>query len=174
MYLPFEGNILVIHPKDPTTDFLKDIYKDIPNSKITIISDPYYKYLSDLIFFDRAIILGHGTPNGLIGINIDPLLPILKKQHDNIYIWCNADKYVKRNNLKGMCTGMMCSEVVEANMYNIKANQFEVDSSNELFAKTIGKYIHLSSEECVSKVTKDYNADSDLIKFNRERIYYFK
>jgi hypothetical protein len=173
MSLSSEKHILVIHPKDPTTDFLKDIYKDIPNSKITVVSDPYYKHYVHPLF-DRAIILGHGTPHGLIGINIDPLLPILKKQSNNIYIWCNADEYVKHNSLKGMCTGMMCSEVSEANIYKINVNQFEVACSNELFAKTIGKYVNLTPEKCVENVKREYFKDSDLIRFNNERIYFFK
>ncbi|MCK9542637.1 MAG: hypothetical protein M0R03_11480 [Novosphingobium sp.] len=165
---------LVIHPKDPSTDFLKHIYKDLLNSEVTIISDYYFERDLIKLKFDRAIILGHGTPNGLIGIYINPLLPILKKQLNNIYIWCHADEYVKKHKLTGMCTGMMVSELGEADIEGIKTTREELDHSNNLFAISIGKYINLPSKECLEKAKAEYEShDSELIKFNHLRMQYF-
>ena len=38
----------------------------------------------------------------------------LKKKDNSVFIWCNADQFVNRYNLKGFYTGMFISEVMEA------------------------------------------------------------
>ncbi len=57
---------LVIHPEDPSTEFLREIYA---NLNCTVIRQPVASRsaLRDQIKdADRVIMLGHGTPAGLL------------------------------------------------------------------------------------------------------------
>ena len=112
---------LVIHPKDPTTDFLKPIYQALPDT--TVVEGGVFKdEIIDLILqHDRVIMLGHGTPSGLLAVGRFPgdpppwniidhtMVPYLR-QTENIFIWCNADQFVKHHKLNGLYSGMFISE----------------------------------------------------------------
>ena len=140
---------LVIHPKDPTTDFLKPIYQALPDT--TVVEGGVFKdEIIDLILqHDRVIMLGHGTPSGLLAVGRFPgnpppwniidhtMVPYLR-QTENIFIWCNADQFVKHHNLKGLYSGMFISEVEEAEYCGVKADQNQVDTSNYLFSYLLG------------------------------------
>ena len=101
---------LVIHPDDRSTDFLKPIYKNV-NNLLLVTKQATHKDIITLIkTSDRVIMLGHGAPRGLFGINFDRNFVIdytcvealSKKKDSAMYIWCNADKFVERYNLSGM------------------------------------------------------------------------
>ncbi len=140
---------LVIHPKDPTTDFLKPIYQALPDT--TVVEGGVFKdEIIDLILqHDRVIMLGHGTPSGLLAVGRFPgdpppwniidhtMVPYLRRT-ENIFIWCNADQFVKYHNLKGLYSGMFISEVEEAEYCGVKADQNQVDTSNYLFSYLLG------------------------------------
>lgn len=168
---------LIIHPKDETTDFLKRIYSDI--REYTLITEKCKDKLelNTLIKdHDRIIMLGHGFPSGLWSTPDRSLIITdehaeLLRDKDCIFIWCNADRYVYKHNLKGFYTGMIISEVAEANYCEVDASQQEVDESNFLFADTIGRYI-LNPENMHSLITSEYNSKTNpVIMYNQERIY---
>jgi len=98
---------LVIHPKDPTTEFLSVIYKGRGYTEIRHIMNKN-DLLKQIKSHDRIIMLGHGSPNGLIGyiyffrLN-ESLIKVLQTK-DCVCIWCHADEYVHKNNLKGFYT----------------------------------------------------------------------
>ena len=140
---------LVIHPKDPTTDFLKPIYQALPDT--TVVEGGVFKdEIIDLILqHDRVIMLGHGTPSGLLAVGrfpgnpppwniIDYTMVSYLRRTENIFIWCNADQFVKHHNLKGLYSGMFISEVEEAEYCGVKADQIQVDTSNYLFSYLLG------------------------------------
>src|SRR5664280_3743227 len=91
---------LIIHPEDSTTDFLSQIYSSLANK--TVVKGGISKSeLRKLIeSHDRVLMLGHGSPYGLIntgqfpdaGLFIidDSMALTLKNKRDNVYIWCNA------------------------------------------------------------------------------------
>ena len=56
---------LVIHPTDPSTDFLKLIYKDRGFTEIHEDFDAN-RLTSAIEQHDRILLLGHGYPNGLL------------------------------------------------------------------------------------------------------------
>ena len=98
---------LVIHPKDKTTDFLQEIYLD--KNYDTIISNKISKNNLKILIknHDRIIMMGHGTPSGLIGWGdfcIDREMVYLLKNKECVAIWCNADKFFEYHNLKGLYT----------------------------------------------------------------------
>ncbi|MFW6243268.1 MAG: hypothetical protein ACOC2W_03825, partial [bacterium] len=130
---------LVIHPKDSTTDFLCEIYKD--KDWTVINTNTSKKFLKDQIkTHDRIVMLGHGTENGLLGFNkyvIDSTWVCLLRDKNCICIWCNADEFVKKYKLKGFYTGMIISEYEEAIMCCVPTNLQWIAESNTNFALAI-------------------------------------
>jgi hypothetical protein len=91
---------LIIHPKDPTTQFLSQIYAPVRNKSV-ITGGVTKSELRKLIHkHDRIIMLGHGTPYGLLSVDQFPdigahivdesMVGILKGKTENIFIWCNV------------------------------------------------------------------------------------
>ena len=167
---------LVIHPTDYTTNFLKEIYVD---KDWTVINDnPSNKALKKAIKdHDRIVMLGHGTEHGLIGhkrfIIDSSMVYLLRQKPESVYIWCNADVFVKKYGLKGFYTGMIISEIDEAYLYcvNFKLST-DIDDSNKLFAESIKNAICLDSKEMYAKVKKNYvSLDNNIIHFNTQNIY---
>lgn len=171
---------LVIHPKDSTTDFLSPIYE---GRGWTVISeDVSRKSLEKSIKeHDRIVMLGHGDKDGMFGhgkyvINSSTMWHL--KGKNIVAIWCNADEFVKRHNLKGFYTGMIISEYDEAKMFSLyNATHIEIYESNTLFAKTIAKYI--DNTEIAKNVLNEYvdtldeyeNSSNVIINFNKSRIF---
>lgn len=165
---------LVIHPEDRTTDFLNIIYKD---RDWTVINDriPCDKRLrSEMVQHDRIIMMGHGCPSGLFGGETGLLInkthvDILKQKH-GVYIWCNADVFVRRYELNGFYTGMFISEVMEARMFDIKTTQKEIDYSNNLFVENMKGIMDTST--ILTEIKSKYVGDCPVIQFNNSRLYY--
>lgn len=176
---------LIVHPKDQSTDFLKPIYSPLTNK--TIITGGVTKSeLRELIeTHDRVIMLGHGSPFGLLSILQFPkasnyiidwsVVDLLCQKTDNIYIWCHADKFVKMNRLKGFCSGMFISEVSEAFSWGyFVANTKLIDESNDLFAETVSKYIIEPLDIMYQNVIQEYGVlakTNPIADFNLERLY---
>ena len=114
---------LIIHPDDRSTDFLRPIYQNIPGATIVTKNITAQTLREVIAANDQIIMLGHGSPSGLFNVsNIGQGLFAVGSQHVDIlrdkkciYVWCNADVFVRRNNLPGLYTGMFISEVTEAN-----------------------------------------------------------
>ena len=63
---------LIIHPEDPTTEFLSQIYARLTN-KTVITGDISKSEVPKLIeSHDRVLMLGHGSPYGLLSIDMFP------------------------------------------------------------------------------------------------------
>jgi hypothetical protein len=166
---------LVIHPYDLTTEFLSVIYdcKDW-----TIISeDKSRRELKNLIKeHDRIIMMGHGDSNGLIGhghyvINKENRYYLAKKIC--IFIWCNANEFVRKMRLRGLCTGMIISEYDEALIYGINPIRSEdINESNKLFANVIGRYLEMPNR--LNKIKAEYiSGVNPIIQFNEKNIFEF-
>ncbi len=178
------SNILVIHPADPTTDVLCQIYRDINAMVIRqkISKSKLKKLIKEA---DRIIMLGHGTESGLGSVEyghgypyITPIVDstlvyLLREKKDNIHIWCHADKFVEKYELSGFSTGMFISEMDEAEFYGIRATQEEIEESNDRFAKVVRNYIHKDGETLKKILKEDYVLDSDVARYNHERLYNF-
>lgn len=175
---------LVIHPSDYSTDFLKPIYEGIEN-KTVITQDKTREEIIELIeSHDRVMMMGHGSPSGLFGIGFNRLFVIdnglveyLNKKDNNVFIWCNADRFVNRFGLKGFYTGMFISEVGEAyycGLPNIPQNV--VDESNNQFANWVGELFTSKKplNEVYSNIVDSYGklANKNIVaKYNHERLY---
>jgi hypothetical protein len=177
---------LIVHPRDPSTFFLKAIYAPIPNK--TIITGGINKTeLRKLIeTHDRVIMLGHGSPWGLMSVGqfsyggnyiIDLTMgDLLIVKKDNIYIWCNADQFVKGNQLSGFFSGMFVSEISEGNFYDFwELEQQTIDESNHGFAGIVSRYINEPLDVLYKNVLRDYRVLSEtnpIAQFNLERLYF--
>lgn len=176
---------LVIHPQDPTTDFLKPIYQALPDT--TVVTGGVFKdEIIDLILqHDRVIMLGHGTPSGLLAVGRFPgdpppwsiidysMVPYLRRT-ENIFIWCHANKFVERHNLRGLYSGMFISEVGEAEYCEVEATQNQVDTSNYLFSYLLGSQLLIDPDlrGAYQNVGSQYSilAESNkVIGYNSER-----
>lgn len=172
---------LVIHPDDRSTDFLKEIYSH--KKRWTVINDfeiSEKEFIEALNNHDRIIMMGHGSPWGLLGINIrmakENITQILKNKTNNVYIWCNANEYVRLFGLKGFATGMVISEWVEARYFRMYPEDREIEESNILFSKAMKKIIDLKdTDEMVIKAKKIYKGKNNrIIDYNKYNFHSFK
>lgn len=164
---------LVIHPKDTTTDFLSVIYSDMDCNVINNnISKSKLK--TTILEHDRIIMLGHGDERGLYGYGnyvIDSNFVYLLREKECVSIWCNADVFFKKYNLRGFYTGMIISEMEEAFLYCFYQIRYtEILKSNTLFANSIKLSINESG--FLDKVKEKYiDNNNPIIDFNKQRIY---
>jgi len=165
---------LVIHPEDYTTRFLKLIYKD---KDWTVISERVSKsYLKKQIKeHDRIVMLGHGTPYGLLGHGtfvIDSTYVYLLREKDCFAVWCNCNQFFEKYELKGFYTGMIISEMDEAYWCSVKTKPDELEASNWLFAEALQEAI--DNDNILETARSIYDGDSHLVEFNKNNMYYEK
>jgi hypothetical protein len=173
---------LIIHPKDKTTDFLKSIYNKLKNPTVITEGLNRKSIIKHIENHDRVIMLGHGSPLGLFSIGkfegsyvIDEnIVPYLKNK-ENIFIWCHADQFVNKHNLKGLYSGMFISEVTESIYCGVPSEKSMVDVSNNLFATIVGENINESLKKIYDHtkykygLIKEYNP---VANYNWQRICY--
>lgn len=175
---------LIVHPKDPTTDFLSPIYAPLKDR--TVIKGGISK--SELREFieshDKVIMLGHGSPYGLLsrgqfpdaGLYIvdDSMASELRNKLNSIYIWCNADQFVQNHGLSGLCTGMFISELGEADYWGFEdIGHSLIEQSNNSFASMVLKFIHEPVEILYQNLLRKYGSmakTNPIARFNLERL----
>ena len=174
----------IIHPSDPTTDFLRASYSDhIKQDGWVIVRHTPNKPIVERLLqaCDRVIMMGHGTPSGLIGqygLIISEDHAKWLKNKETVCIWCNADKYVRAHGLQSSAyTGMIISEMGEAYVCGFErksVNQSMIDQSNQEFAKLVKDLVDTNN---VSKKLKSVEAYANLgkknpiIEYNARRVY---
>jgi hypothetical protein len=148
---------LVIHPNDRSTDFLKPIYNELDD--VTLVTGNWTReeIIEGIQTHDQVMMMGHVSPGGLFAMGQFPtnspfasyvignsMVEALSQKTNNIFIWCNADQFVKRNGLKGFYSGMFVSEVGEAFYCGLPAaavKQDVVDESNNTFSQLLGNIL---------------------------------
>jgi len=177
--------ILIIHPKDPTTSFLSQIYASLTNK--TVVKGGITKSeLPELIeSHDRILMFGHGSPWGLLSQGqfpdsgsyiIDESIAIpLKNKTSTIFIWCYAVQFVQRHGLSGLNCGMFVSETMEAEYYGFDYIDGDlIDQSNERFVSALSKYINEPMEVLYQNLLHEYGLlvrTNPIARFNLERLY---
>ena len=176
---------LVIHPEDRSTDFLKPIYEHV--SDATIIHGGVSKtQIKQLITeHDRIMMMGHGSPSGLFscakfgdndysGFIIDHTMVEELSSKECIFIWCNADQFVTKHNLKGLYSGMFISEVGEATYCGLPGTpQSVVDTSNDSFARWMGENVNMALNEIYHNTMDNYEVlamDNPVADYNAQRL----
>ena len=137
--------MLVIHPKDKTTAMLSALYDGLG----ALVVDDYRstKEMGQLLHHvstqERIMLLGHGSDKGLffrVDDSKDEFDKVivghahayhLRKHGGNIVaIWCNADRFARAEGLHGLFSGMIITELCEAEQYRIKTSQDELNREN--------------------------------------------
>lgn len=175
---------LIIHPEDQSTTFLEIVYRDIPDK--TVLTRGSAREVRELIeSHDRVMMMGHGSPKGLFAVGkfwgngpyiIDETtVSLLEKKDQNIYIWCNADRFVNEFGLKGFYTGMFISEVGEAWYCGLPyTTQDMVDESNYGFCEILMEHANESKDEIHEKVKQSYGLiaeENPVAYYNNNRLY---
>lgn len=163
---------LVIHPQDNSTEFLNTIYKD---KGYTVIKFGYSKRLlkEAIKSHDRIIFLGHGSEKGLFDYKMNTIIDsnyvYLLREKLCVCVWCNADVFFLKYGLKGIYTGMIISESMEANVELVYCNDLDILNSNSQFAENMKLLIE---DDNLDNFKLNYSSDSNnVIKYNSQRVY---
>ena len=176
---------LIVHPEDPTTNFLSQIYAPLPNKTVVKGGTTKSELRSMIESNDRILMLGHGSPWGLLSVGQFPdvgfyivdesMVSALKNKSNSIYIWCHADKFVNKYGLSGFCTGMFISENREKNYYGFyNIEEYLIDQSNDQFVSVLSKYINEPLNVLYQKLLREYELiarTNPIARFNIERLY---
>lgn len=177
---------LVIHPKDDSTDFLKGIYKELPNT-IVVDFSLSKKDLKTLInMCHRIIMLGHGSSNGLFdslqkSYLIDSNLAECLKDKECIGIWCYASEFAKKYKIPGFWSGMYISEISEIyyvpevrNAYtciSVSDIQLDIENSNFYLTSILSKHLESNTlDKALEELHKHGNKCSPITEFNLSNI----
>lgn len=180
---------LIIHPTDPSTTFLDIVYKDVPNQTLVTGGISKQEVAKLIEEHDRVMMMGHGSPGGLFAVGqftddsrryasyiIDEsMVPLLREKEHSVFIWCNADQFVQRFDLKGFYSGMFISEVGEAVYCGLPGTQQdEVDESNYGFVNILSEHINEDTVDIYYKVREKYGLiaeENPVALYNHKRLY---
>lgn len=172
--------MLVIHPQDKSTEFLREIYKNVDCEVITDGKCSSGILRRKIKEHDKIVFLGHGTEDGLLRTPIDGSLLIsskfvqLLRDKECVYIWCNADQFVEKYGLSGFTTGMIISEADEAVMCSVTFTAETLLESNLSFPKAIAPNILKDKNTILSEFIKNYPVkNNNIAQFNRCNVFAF-
>ena len=170
--------MIVVHPKDPSTKFLHLIYEDI-GGVLFFDSIGQREQILEAIrnapTDEPILLLGHGSPHGLLGGFIgDEDAYLLRDRPNLVGIWCYASSYAYRHGLKGFFSGMFISEWYEAEGYDVTATPDEIDEMCWNFAGMFGDLLRAGFplEAVAADLMNRNNIISDLTRFNYTRLTY--
>jgi len=174
----------IIHANDPTTQCLSLLYEGKEDVTCHITEASTNSQVTRAIRESQTIMmLGHGNPYGLFSMPD-------KKGHFNrflitdrhveflrgktcIGIWCKANQFAERYHLQGLFSGMIISEVQEAEDEKIPATKEEIDKEIWKFASRLRYCIdHYSLEEIPARMKAMDDVRSELTRFNYGNLYY--
>ena len=177
---------LVIHPLDRSTEFLSPIYAGLDCTVLNEGTHTKKELIEVIASHDRIIMMGHGAPMGLFNTGsfpkmgaylINDSMAEVLREKECIAIWCNADRYMEFNQLKGFYSGMFISEYGEARYCRVpNPTQELVTESNETFAQIMSEHIDLPIFMLSDNVKKFYTTYALVTKnktaeYNSTRLY---
>ena len=169
--------VLIIHPTDFTTDFLKESYSGLECTLINSLTVSKKILKQAIKNHDKIIIMGHGDSKGLFGKNRyiinSELVYLLRDKKETAYIWCHADQFCSKYDLAGFKTGMIISDFEEALMYAVQCTGAQITESNQMFATALKASITGPLSEIVAKIKGMYFSDNNpVIQFNEDNLHY--
>ena len=176
--------MLVIHPSDRTTDFLRTLYEGREDVRL-LTGKETRKELGSILFHlrpgERVRLLGHGTDAGLFRLEEDGeyrlyvghTMAYALRKHPVIGIWCHADLFARKELLHGLFSGMIVSEMPEAQKYGIACTQEELDRENVNLAERLrALFDHdVPFQEIPSRLAEMDTARTQLTRFNYNNFY---
>ena len=182
--------MLVIHPKDHTTAYLSALYKGVDNAVIisgNISRADLNHKLHQTPKSERILLLGHGSDKGLFWRNNDmepgfdgivlghPHTYHLRNHGSNIIaVFCNADKFAQEEHLHGLFTGMIISELSEAEEFGIQTSEEEIECENRKYVERLRSLLEGNVSLCVipQRMLEMDDSHTPLTEFNYHRIYF--
>jgi hypothetical protein len=184
--------VLVIHPYDPSTQFLRVLYENSLAEYVIMNESNSNSEIRNALNsgeYNRIMMLGHGTEWGLLSPNcrgsqnmferdiISPQHVQFLRNIECIGIWCNANIFAERYELSGLFSGMVISELSEAMEFNIAASEDEIMSHRTQWANNLNECISQNWENISEVPDAMMNHLSEnhtyLEEFNYESIFYF-
>ncbi len=174
---------MFLHPKDASTCFLSPLHDNYPDKTIINGGHTHAEITDQLQSHDTIIAMGHGSPGGLFAVgqfNLAGLYvlsqkhtEILRAKQKNVFIWCYAYEFAKRNCIPAFCTNMFISELGEANFMGFKrVTTAMIEDSNISFVRALSSCIHLSPQKIHDYMMKSEYAQ--LAENNPIAAYNFK
>ena len=182
--------MLVIHPKDHTTAYLSALYKGVDNAVIisgNISRADLNHKLHHTPKSERILLLGHGSDKGLFWRKDDmepgfdgivlghPHTYHLRNHGSNIIaVFCNADKFAQEEHLHGLFTGMIISELSEAEEFGIQTSEEEIERENRKFVERLRSLLERNISLCdiPRRMLEMDDSHTPLTEFNYHRIYF--
>ncbi len=180
--------MLVIHPKDITTKVLDGLYQN--EEGVRVLTDEatnreIRSALHRLPKWERLIMLGHGSDVGLFSREADgagfnriivghPHAFYLRGRSNIVAIWCNADLFGRKEGLHGLFSGMIISEMKEAEEYSIPTSEEELDREIPMFVGRLRKLLDegIPLREIPEAMRDSGFERSALNDFNYSRLFY--
>ena len=175
--------MLVIHPKDSSTDFLSALYENAEG--VTCLrGEDSRKALTKILYHrpegETFLLIGHGSPDGLFRKEEDGYhcyvgrsMAYCLKRHPVIGVWCNANLFAEATGLHGLFTGMVISEMEEALQYEVRTTEEELERENAALAENYRRVLDEGGcfREMRDKLMRLGDHDSELTRFNYNSIY---
>ena len=181
--------MLVIHPTDRTTEMLSILYEGLEARLIE--ADCSNKEMGHLLHHtarsERLMLLGHGSDKGLFfrkndeeegfdGVIIGHPQAYYLRRHCGgiIGIWCHAVEFAKKEGLHGLFSGMIISEMREAETYGVETDKESMDRTNRTMFTQLRKLLDDGTplHEIPERLKALDTIQSNLSRFNYERFYY--
>lgn len=181
--------MLVIHPKDRTTSMLSVLYAGM-DARV-IVDDCSTKEIGHLLHrasaSERIMLLGHGSDKGLFYRHDDTKEDFdriivshthayhLRRHSGNIIaVWCNADAFARAEGLHGLFSGMIITELSEAQLYNIATTQDELNRENIKLASRLRALLdeNIPLHQIPQRLLEMDDVATPLTNFNYQNFYY--
>ena len=187
------NDAIIIHPNDHSTRFLNRLYIGY-GEQLIITEENNNKSIKKALVNENdgriVMMLGHGCPMGLFAPQKNKNYPngidqfgrlIINASHVQLLrkklcigIWCYAVDFAKKYNLHGLFSGMIISELEEAQDCGL--NEFtrtEIDMHNQDFAEALYDCINKYPLNEVPDAMANYVQNPNRLElFNYNNLYY--
>ena len=180
--------MIVLHPKDRTTKMLELLYKDSPHTLVdtTLSKNQLRSLLYNEPSAERFMLLGHGgseglftrtddTPNSFSKLIDHSFAPILRKHQGRIFaVFCHAKLFAEKEFLHGLFSGMIISEMSEAQYYDIPTTEDELAQENVKLAKRLRTLLDENIPWCLipERILQMDDAHTPLTEINYHHFFY--
>lgn len=148
--------MLIIHPQDSTTAMLAELYR---GQDATVLTQHHSSTeIRHSIYHippgERILLLGHGSEKGLLSRSSPPpadfdrliisrshAYPLRRHGSNLIGIWCHANLFARQHGLSGLFSGMVITEMSEAEEYGIPTTREELDRENTRLFSTLRRLL---------------------------------
>ena len=177
--------MIVIHANDLTTKVLSLLYEERKDCSLHIDeSCTNSQVIHAVMDADNVMMLGHGNRFGLFSTPdkngqyrrhlVDSGHVQFLRGKSCIGIWCYANEFAKQYRLQGLYSGMIISEVHEAEENNIPATKEEIDAEMEKCVIRLRYWIEMGELQNVpARMLELDDSHSPLTEFNYKNLYFY-